>query len=428
MTGNRRRVSIGAGALALALGMTGCWPSPAQGPDRNAYNPFESDLTAADVASLTEAWSAPLDGPRFTPATNPGGEIVTGHGGVYVNDATGMYRFDAADGSRDWRKPLPGFFPADQPAEFSQAFVVDDRLLVGFGTVGDLLAQGAEWRSWWLDPATGITLVDGPDEGLPTGVRGSKLALAGSACAEVSFCSGTYTVLDLDHPGVTSTGSLGVHIDNYQPPTLGTARLYHAGIDVQSVSSRIQAFPVTGGATTALWSTIIEFQTGATAPVLSPDESTLYTGSGAGGAGHTLYALDAATGAIEWRADVGAGVTAPPALAEGVLYVPTADGDLVAVDANGCGAPTCTPLWTAATGSRITSQPAVGGGVVYTGSQDGTVAAFDADGCGTATCPDLWSDATGAPITGAPVVSGGQLYVVSSQDNVAGRVVAYALP
>ena len=59
---------------------------------------------------------------------------------------------------------------------------------------------------------------------------------------------------------------------------------------------------------------------------------------------------------------MGANVSATPALAGGVLYVPTADGDLVAVDAAGCGAATCEPLWSAAIdGTAITEQPAVSG-------------------------------------------------------------------
>jgi len=426
MTLDRRLESIAATA-ALALAVTGCWPAPGQGPDRAAFNPFESTLTAANVASLAEAWSAPLDGPIFQPFTNPGGEIVVGHGGVYVSDRKGLYRFDVADGTRAWKRTMPAF-PVEHDPEIAQPIVVGDRLLVGYGSVGAFPDVAPDWRSWWLDPATGATLADGPGGGAPMAVRGSQAVLDLATCIEPRICSGRSTVVDLDSGGTLSTAAIGVHVGNYQPSTLGRERLYHTGIDLQAVSSRVQAFPlVAPGEAAPLWSQVIEPQTGATAPVLSADESTLFVGTGYGGTGHTIYALDTATGAIEWTADVGAGVAAAPALADGLLYVPTTDGHLVVVDGDGCGAATCAPLWSAAAGSNIGQQPAVAGGVVYTGSSDGTVHAFAAAGCGAATCAPLWSAATGAPVVSGPVVSGGRLYVVSATDFASGRLVAYGL-
>ena len=145
-----------------------------------------------------------------------------------------------------------------------------------------------------------------------------------------------------------------------------------------------------------------------------PGGPTVYIGTSAG----TVYALDAATGAVRWTASVGAAVSASVALAEGVLYVPTADGRLVALDATG------TTLWEASTGARIGVQPAVAGGVVYAGSDDGSVDAFPAAGCGATTCTALWSAEAGSRITGAPAVSRGQLYVGTAD----GRLVAYARP
>jgi outer membrane protein assembly factor BamB len=160
------------------------------------------------------------------------------------------------------------------------------------------------------------------------------------------------------------------------------------------------------------WATPIDGAT-ATSPVIGPGEETVYTGTDAG----TVYALDAATGAIRWSAPAGAPVTASPALADGTLFVPTGDGDLVAFDAT-TGAVRCS----APTGSPLTVQPAVAGGVVYTGSADGSLHAFPAAGCGAATCRPLWSASTGSRITGPPAVTGGQLYV-GTQD---GRLIAYA--
>jgi outer membrane protein assembly factor BamB len=246
----------------------------------------------------------------------------------------------------------------------------------------------------------------------------------------------TAEVVDLDDPDAGWRGLVGVVVqDQPLPPamTLGTARLYQAGVGTMlpptSSGNGVRAFPVAtappscglGPAPDLLcpaWATPVDGEM-ATSPVLGEGETTVYVGTDAG----TLYALDAATGAVEWTAAVGAGIVDPPALADGKLYVPTGDGDLVVLAAGGCGAATCSPLWQGATGSPIRVQPAVAGGVVFTGSADGTVAAFDAAGCGAAACPSLWDADAGGAVSGAPAVSGGRLYVGAGAD-----LVAFALP
>ena len=96
------------------------------------------------------------------------------------------------------------------------------------------------------------------------------------------------------------------------------------------------------------------------------------------------------------------------------MFVPTADGRLVALDAATGGR-----SWTASTGVELGVQPAVAGGVVFTGSDDGALHAFAAAGCGSATCEPLWTTSTGSS-----AVSGGQLYVGTAD----GQVIAYGLP
>jgi outer membrane protein assembly factor BamB len=112
-------------------------------------------------------------------------------------------------------------------------------------------------------------------------------------------------------------------------------------------------------------------------------------------------------------------VVAPPALAGGSLFVPTADG-LQVLAAGGCGSAECVPVWTAAAGD-VRTQPAVAGGVVFAGAEDGAVSAYPAAGCGAATCAPVWSTSTGSALTGGPVVANGQLYVGTGD----GRLVAY---
>ena len=115
-----------------------------------------------------------------------------------------------------------------------------------------------------------------------------------------------------------------------------------------------------------------------------------------------------------------------PAVASGIVYMGSYDGNLYAFSAkatsNCAGLPTiCSPLWTAATGGQIQSSPAVASGIVYVGSNDGKLYAFSAagmSGCSGAprTCSPLWTatPAVGQPVASSPAVADGVVYVGSS--------------
>lgn len=419
MAGNRRRgrIAAGLGAAALALGTAGCWPAPGQGPNRDAFNPHETTLTVATVGDLTEAWSAPLDGPVFELQNNPSGELVTGHGGVYVNDSGGAYRFDPATGARDWKVDLPEP-PEGQIAEMGQVLVSGDDVLVGYGSVGDWWGEGAYAGTMVLDPVAGTDRGITIPAGQPMAQRDDDLLLTANRCTEGVACTATYSLVDVD-TGFGSWGTIGLNLWRYAAPTLGADRVYSTTFRLEpSPTSLVQAHPLTGNPAAPLWVTDLGQFAGARSPVLSADGTTIYVGTSGAAEGHTMFALDAATGAVEWSTDVGTQVTAAPALAGGRLYVPTASG-LVVLDEAG------DPLWTAQAGEFVTAQPAVAGGVVYTGTSGGTVSAFDAAGCGAASCPALWSAGAGDGVVSAPVVSDGRLYVVSGTDLESGRVVAY---
>jgi hypothetical protein len=88
----------------------------------------------------------------------------------------------------------------------------------------------------------------------------------------------------------------------------------------------------------------------------------VYVGSDDG----NVYALDSATGTEQWSLATGFGVVSCPAVASGVVYVGSADGNVYALDAA-----TGVKSWLFATGSLVFSSPAVASGVVYVGSSDG---------------------------------------------------------
>jgi outer membrane protein assembly factor BamB len=122
-----------------------------------------------------------------------------------------------------------------------------------------------------------------------------------------------------------------------------------------------------------------------------------------------------------------------PAVANGLVDVGSFDNKLYAFSAaagsTNCtttGTPpvtTCTPLWTGATGFSIRSSPAVANGVVYVGSADTKLYAFGAaagsTNCTTSgtppvtTCTPLRTVATANQVNSSPAVANGVVYVGS---------------
>jgi outer membrane protein assembly factor BamB len=422
--------------LAVAVGAAGCWPAPGAGPDRRSTNPFESAITVESAPRLREAWAA-------TTEQAPVGHPVVSAAGVHVNDPERVYGLDAATGERRWAFRRPPI-PVDPPAPFTeitfaagQPVVDGDRLLVPSLATPYEINLFAGFTTLVLDTATGAQL--GTLDGLVDTTRGPRaLTRWSSITGELSL--GLASLDDPAPPTVPAVVDDAVRFDDpdLHPVTLGTVRTYHAGEglvtttpdDTAPVVPAVRAFGarppgrdfvckvIPGFPAIFLscptWATVLDGAP-AGAPVLAEDESTVYVGSDAG----RFYALDAATGAVVWSTDVGAPVTAEPAVTAGRIFVPTADGDLVVLRrGNGRVA------FTAAAGAPLTVQPAVAGdrrGVVLTGAADGSVHAFPAAGCGAPACAPLWRGDAGAAITGAPAVAGGQV-IYGTAD---GRAVAY---
>ena len=123
-----------------------------------------------------------------------------------------------------------------------------------------------------------------------------------------------------------------------------------------------------------------------------------------------LYALDATTGAKLWTYTTGSYSNYPVAVADGVVYLPSGDYNLYALNAR-----TGAKLWSYTTGGEVWSAAVVTGGIVYFGSLDGNLYALNAR-----TGAELWSYNSGG---GAPqvAVANGIAYVPS------GRGYLYAL-
>ena len=404
---NVRRFVRGVAAAVAAVALAGCWPMVGQGPHRQGYNPYERTLTIDNVTTLTPEWDV-AGGDRDLVAADR----------VVVASGTVVSGYDLATGAERWRVgPAYRNLPYGAPV-LDRGIAYIPQPVVGI-------------FNYEHDLQTGEVVPVSLGGGGVVAISGDDVLLEDSK-PDPSYTFGTYSfrVDDRAAPGAGWGGVTHVQTQVMGPPeevhlSLGSGAVYSSGYGLLTTTAGdgasglgVRAFgpeqPATcgpaGNATYACprWVTPID-GTQATPPVVGPGETTLYVATDAG----TVYAVDAATGAVQWSAALGAAILAPPALAEGLLYVPLSTGDVQVLATDGCGAPTCSPLWTAATGGIVGSQPSVAGGVVYVGVDSGHVLAFDATGCGAATCSPVWSHEMGGPVVPSPIVTSGRLIVTA---------------
>jgi len=134
-------------------------------------------------------------------------------------------------------------------------------------------------------------------------------------------------------------------------------------------------------------------------------DGVVFVGSADGG----IYALDAATGRLRWKVQTDAAVRSSPAVDRQRVYVGSFDGNLYALD-RATGA-VCWKFKTAGNAffptGEIQSSPAVANGLVYVGARDGMLYALDA-----VTGRPRWrSDQQMSWVNTSPAVAGGLVII-----------------
>ncbi len=381
----------------VVMATTACWPQYGAGPDRQSYNPGESTLTIHTVGSMLSvpSWRAYLPAGTSSP-------VVTAEG-VFVTSDSNVYALDRSSGDSLWTATVNVGYPPDFRSLGAPLVRVDkSEVLVG---TSRYQAGGTYDRSFLsLDARTGAKRGEASSVGESASLRGPRLADTG-----LSYLPGGSGTIPQAEVRDRDLGTRWGGAAQVGTPTLGLRSLYVAGgTEVSSYDTAVPCPLIQGGpsrACTPTWSVTLDG--GARPVVIGSDASALYVGTTAG----TLYAIKATTGATLWKTSLGSAVTQSPALADGVLYVPTASGSLAVVNAAGCGSTTCPVRWTGITPASISAQPAVAGGVVYAGSSDGSLTAFDATGCNGPTCRPVWAGSTtglgtASPVTGLAIAFG----------------------
>jgi outer membrane protein assembly factor BamB len=198
---------------------------------------------------------------------------------------------------------------------------------------------------------------------------------------------------------------------------------------------RIEAFDRFKGR--RIWRTQLPSESGGLLSSLNfldrTDVSFISGGVGAGGGyvflGSTngdVIAFSAADGTEVWRANVDSEVLAPPVTGEGLVFVQTIDGSLIALELGSgetrWGLDNQVPILTL----RGTATPVYDGGVVYAGLANGNLLAVRAENG-----EPIWEHRVMLPegrselermvdVDSTPLVEGPIIYVVSYQGNVRG--------
>jgi outer membrane protein assembly factor BamB len=356
-------------------------------PANSGLNPYENVIGPANVSGLKTAWTW----------TQTVGSVYSSpavaNGVVYVGSTQGnLYAFSAAgttgcSGTPKTCQPLwtgtTGSIAYSSPAVASGVVYVaaTDGKLYAFSANGTTGCSGTPktCKPLWTAAIGGVNT---PGQSSPVVVNGVVYVTAGTNGQLYAF---------------SAAGTIGCSGTPKTCTPLWTA----ANVDGQS-SPAVVGGVVYVGANTSLDA----FSAAGTAGCSGTPKTCAPLGTGTTGGNNPSVSS--------------------PAVANGVVYFGSGDGNLYAFSAagtTGCsGTPkTCKPLWTGATGNSISSTPAVAGGVAYIASLDGNLYAFSAagtTGCsGTPkTCKPLWTAAKAggeSPLSPAPAVANGVVYAGS---------------
>ena len=224
------------------------------------------------------------------------------------------------------------------------------------------------------------------------------------------------------------------------PPIVANGVVY-----VGSNDGNVYALKASTGA--LLWS----FPTGETdplSPVLAVSDGAVYVGSNPGQGPFPFYALQASTGAVLWSFGTNVGVSSPPTIVNGVVYIGGFDwvyalnasdgnevwrGETQYTIASSMAFAEGAVYYSRSNGNLLNaeySSPAVANGVVYFATDmvslnatDGSVRCSDGvNGMGALnaiTCSVLWSYTAGGTVTySSPAVVNGVIYFGSDGGNV----------
>jgi outer membrane protein assembly factor BamB len=389
-----------AGLAMLASGLTNAeprWPQYGFNAGHTLFNPFERILDPSNVGGLSLQWKymtgngtgiAPLSGPALA------------DGVLYVGSyaETTFRALDAETGVIRWSYTGNNFF--SDPA-------------VGSGHVYTASLDG----NLYAFPTNCVGTCT-PTWAVPVGNLGTN---SPPTFANGNIYIGGYDGRAYAFDATTGTRLWSARVDNPRlnnplnfAPAVSRDRVFVSG------NLGVYAFPTSCTTSCApLWVARTEFSPAA-APTVADGFVLVADYQG------TVYAFDSATGNLTWRGTVAA-IPHAIAVANGIAYVTSGLGQLVAFAVAGCGQDICSPLWTSAPSGVSLFTPTVANGVVYVGALDfiytqGDILAYPT-AC-TDGCQPLATLVLGGANETPVAVAGGRVYATT----VNGSIDSFGLP
>jgi outer membrane protein assembly factor BamB len=349
-------------AAQAAFTVTTAWTEEGYGAAHLGWNPYENTLSAANVATLGEMWSAPTNTLGSAPAVVNGKVYVTANSNIQaLSSATGAVLWSALPGTQIYGSPAVTGGLVYTASESSPTFYA-------------LLATTGKTK--WTQTLGGVTL-------------SSPIAAGGN----VYIASSDSYLYALE----ASTGAI-----EWKTAIGTTAEGVPAVVDgVVYVGSGTTIYALNALTGAVNWS----YTTGGTvegSPAVSG--GVLYQGSDDG----YVYALrtKSSPGSLLWKYSTGNDVYQTPAVSAGIVYVGSQNSNFYALDAH-----TGAVHWSLSTGG-ILGNAIIANQIVYVTARDGTLYALNAiSGAVLATTN------VGYSFLGNPVVSDGVLYLNAFNDN-----------
>jgi outer membrane protein assembly factor BamB len=329
------------------------WPQFQRGPGRQGENPYEKILKPSNVARMTVRWNRLFGSAEFQAEVQLSPVVADGIVYAYSkgrpgepSDVLSLWALDAATGAERWSKPNTADF-------FTHPLVVARGLLVAQQESAyvafDAKTGDLRWRSY-LDGKAAPAIVweslyvAGPYVQCADLLTGKRRDLIVSSCPRAEGCGGYWGA----------------------PPAVTKDMVYMAegGLRANERATGRLVFDLSLG---RYYNEVGPLVEGETVYVKVANEDSTAA---------DMYAVDAHSGAVRWRAPVGKlTLTSPAALSKGALFVGF-EGGLVALNAA-----TGARLWTQRAIGAVTSAPAVANGVVYCLTLEGWLYALDAKTC-----------------------------------------------
>jgi outer membrane protein assembly factor BamB len=433
--------------------------------EHDGYNPFERKISAENVGSLAQAWTATL-GPSLVPGNH---SPVVARGVAYIGWSDGLfYAFDA-EGQRNcsgtpkscaplWTATLAGPALATPAVQEGVAYVTGGGRLYAFDAAGTTNCTSTTPKTceplWTSVVGNFPTTIAGNG---PPIVAWGRVYVAGNPMRVFDAkgrvgCTGVPTICqplwqtDRPHPGSAAVSGDFVYVDEGANPRLlayDVRGVIGCG-GVPKTCTPIWTGDIFCGITTfCFWSS----------PAVA-DGNVLVSAAGTRGDGVTaggVSVFDAAgqtncTGAsprscAPLRTYLNSGGSADLAIANGMLYVaalgvittpsmPTMTVQAYPIDGvTGCTGtpPDCGPVWESTVLTGTVGPLSVANDVVYVktsaASSPAELAAFDTDGCTTSPCSPLRSIAITGTDRSPPTITNGFVYIADAD-----RLLAFTVP